>query len=66
MIFFNIHIFLQLYQMLALIIMMSHLVITMIQVQGCIMIQIRNIIIIVTRNNFYTGMPNLFHINQQR
>lgn len=66
MIFLNIHIFLQLCQMLALIIMMSHLVITMIQVPGYIMIQIRNIIIIVTRNNFYTGMLNLFHINRQR
>lgn len=66
MIFLNIHIFLQLCQMLALIIMMSHLVITMIQVRGCIMIQIRNIIIIVTRSNFYTGMLNLFHINQRR
>lgn len=66
MIFLNIHIFLQLCQMLALIIMMSHLVITMIQVQGCIMIQIRNIIIIVTRSNSYIGMLNLFHINQRR
>ena len=57
---------LQLYQMLALIIMMSHQVIITIQVQDCIMIPIRNTIIIVTRNNSYIGMLNLFHTNQQR